>query len=649
MGGKKENKALKRLLSLALAFALVFTLTPLAGGLVADTAYADTTYTDGITVKLSKVSCDTMNDEVVLMVEITDLEGDGISGIDFRVNFPDAFELTEIENMNYFGEGKGEYPDAVSTNANERTYAYTSSIQGPNTNETNFYLGFYSMNTAEGKDVCKTAGDVAKLTFKVQKGRTLAAGKQEFSLSKIKAYRVVVKDGLPTSAYPTVVGIDASGNTTADGTAGYSYVSIGSSDATTSGSTLTVKNCTDGTAIIKTDALATAITSVSDSNKAVTLDLSSVNKEGEKADTSASNATVTATTLQMSKTSAGEIAKKNNDATMTLKTSGASLNLNNTALDSIAARTGGEKLVIEVKQENKIKISTDTSAAGATGVVYDVTAKLVSAEPDGSKTAVENVDITHFGGGVVTVTLDIPSDLQNETDKLKCYYINESKDNKKTYSEVDGTVSDDKTKYSFTTNHFSKYVLATSENMDKYVTAIDAKPACTISGTVTSYGEAGDVTLTLSKGTKVIDSQKANAAVKKGTTGNEYYTNDYTLNLANSDDSALEAGDYTLEISKAGHATLTKTIEITEANKTSSIKVEDASIYLYGDVTNDGKITADDAQQVQRYAARLSNNINTAYKIKLANANGNGKLTAADAQEIQRKAAGLSSTIDTLK
>ena len=620
MGGKKQNKALKRLLSLALTLALVFTLTPLAGGLVTETAYADSG-SEAVTVELEKVSCDTMNDIVVLMVKVTKNSAtDGISGLDFRVNFPDKFELAEIENMNYFGEGEGKYSDATDGDV---TYNYTSSIQGQDKTKTNFYLGYYSMN--KEADVSKKTGAVAKLTFKVENGKTLEAGTQTFRLSSIKAYTVKIEKetNLPTSSTPST-------NSTSE----YSYVSIGSSTATTSTSTVTVGADTTGKAVLKTDALAGAVSS---ENKTVTLDLSNVKTTGTKSDTSASDATVTATTLEMSKTSAGEIAAKNNDATMALKTSGASLEFDNTTLDSIADRTGGEKLVIEVKQEDKIKTGDNTSA---TGVIYDVAAKLVSAEPNATETEV--TDITQFGGGEVTVTLDVPEAYRNKTfaKTLKCYYINESS-SPITYSEVkDGKVSADKTKYSFTTTHFSKYALATAEYLDKYVSAINAKPACTISGTVVSYGKAGTVTVTLKQGDTVKGSAIVSESGKDGT-----FTNTFVLTPTEE----LAKGKYTLEISKAGHATLTQEIEITDDDKTSSMTAKAASIYLYGDVDLNGVVTAADAQQVQRYAAKLTNNIDTAYKIKLADANGNKKLTAADAQEIQRKAAGLTSTIDNLK
>ena len=159
----------------------------------------------------------------------------------------------------------------------------------------------------------------------------------------------------------------------------------------------------------------------------------------------------------------------------------------------------------------------------------------------------------------------------------------------------------------------------------------------TVSGTIKSYGSASEaVTVTLLQGTSVIGSPQ----VLTGASGSVPYSQNYSF-------PAVPAGDYTLKVEKKGHAPWTE--EITVA--TTAI-VKDVTVYLWGDVNRDGKVTAADAQEIQRNAAGLSSvfdtDPNSAYCTLRADVNRDGVITAADAQEIQRKAAGLSSTISTL-
>ena len=159
----------------------------------------------------------------------------------------------------------------------------------------------------------------------------------------------------------------------------------------------------------------------------------------------------------------------------------------------------------------------------------------------------------------------------------------------------------------------------------------------TVSGTIKSYGSASEaVTVTLLQGTSVIGSPQ----VLTGASGSVPYSQNYSF-------PAVPAGDYTLKVEKKGHAPWTE--EITVA--TTAI-AKDVTVYLWGDVNRDGKVTAADAQEIQRKAAGLSSvfdtDPNSAYCTLRADVNRDGAITAADAQEIQRKAAGLSSTISTL-
>lgn len=152
----------------------------------------------------------------------------------------------------------------------------------------------------------------------------------------------------------------------------------------------------------------------------------------------------------------------------------------------------------------------------------------------------------------------------------------------------------------------------------------------TVSGTVKSYGgetEKVTVTLTPENGTPMTTVVTGNSAAYK-------FEN-------------VSAGTYTLKVEKKGHAPWTEEIAVGSA-----AIAKDVTVYLWGDVNRDGKVTAADAQEIQRNAAKLSSAYDTepnkSYWILRADVNRDGKVTAADAQEIQRNAAKLSSAIDSL-
>ena len=154
-----------------------------------------------------------------------------------------------------------------------------------------------------------------------------------------------------------------------------------------------------------------------------------------------------------------------------------------------------------------------------------------------------------------------------------------------------------------------------------------------VSGTVTSYGDTSEnVTVTLTK------QGETTPAFTDTLTGNSV---DYSFET-------VPAGEYTLKVEKKGHAPWTESITV----GTDNITGKNVTVYLWGDVNRDGKVTAADAQEIQRNAAKLSSAYDTepnkCYWILRADVNRDGKVTAADAQEIQRNAAKLSSAIDSL-
>ena len=154
----------------------------------------------------------------------------------------------------------------------------------------------------------------------------------------------------------------------------------------------------------------------------------------------------------------------------------------------------------------------------------------------------------------------------------------------------------------------------------------DPNASAAVSGTITSYGDTGEnVTVTLTK---------------QDETTTAPYSQNYSF-------ATVPAGTYTLKVEKKGHAPWTEEITVATDNIG-----KDVTVYLWGDVNRDGKVTAADAQEIQRNAAKLSSAYDTepnkSYWILRADVNRDGKVTAADAQEIQRNAAKLSSAIDSL-
>lgn len=145
---------------------------------------------------------------------------------------------------------------------------------------------------------------------------------------------------------------------------------------------------------------------------------------------------------------------------------------------------------------------------------------------------------------------------------------------------------------------------------------IQEEPAgVTVSGTVTSYGDAAEkVTVTLLQG-------ETSVGTWSGTTGPYILSN-------------VAPGTYTLRVEKKGHATFTKEITVTDSNVT-----ENVAIYQLGDVNMSGDVTVLDANQIRKYC--VGGRTFNEYQLLLADVNGSGDVTVLDANQVRQRLVGI--------
>ena len=134
-----------------------------------------------------------------------------------------------------------------------------------------------------------------------------------------------------------------------------------------------------------------------------------------------------------------------------------------------------------------------------------------------------------------------------------------------------------------------------------------------LSGTVTTQGQAGDVTLTL---TRQGETQGAYEVTLSGQTG----TTEYTI-------PQVEAGSYTLTVSKENHAARDYALTVGE-----DPVEQDVELWLLGDVNGDGKVSTLDAALINSYV-RSARELED-YPLACADVNGDGRVTTLDAAKI---------------
>ena len=136
----------------------------------------------------------------------------------------------------------------------------------------------------------------------------------------------------------------------------------------------------------------------------------------------------------------------------------------------------------------------------------------------------------------------------------------------------------------------------------------------TVSGTVTSYGDTGEnVTVQLIEAGLT---EPAYEAIVSGSSAA------YSFPI-------VPAGEYTLKVMKKGHAPWTESITVE-----STAVTKDVTVYLYGDVNRNGKVTVLDVSWILQYL--VEEKTFDEYQLLLADVNKSGNISVLDASWIRQ-------------
>ncbi len=594
---RKHCQPAKLILTAVLAIALVLSPSLLTPGLEissAGVAYADVLEAN---VELRAVKVDELNDKLVLEAYLSSTSACGLSGIDFRLSWPETFKLTKVEDKGLLGEGdKG-----TSFSSKELT-------------DNPYYIAFGNMDESAG-GVSNNIGAIAYFTFEPT-DTSLTSCNYDFSLQDVHAVALSTADeGIKTQSV------------TINGTQTYTYEAK-AGDGTVSGNDgkITVSADESGTPQVKTSTITSAINSAGTSSS-ITLDAS------------------TSASLALGKTGAEAIAKA--DKNMTVKTNAGELTFDNAAAASIGSNDGGEKLVITTSKQD-----ADVGNSGSTNAMkFSVTAKLVDSSDGEADT---ETPVTSFGGGEVTVALDLPDSLKSETN-LICWNYTDTN-----YTVVNGDKSSDGNQYVFTTNHFSDYIIGTETTLNAFKDAKNLSEGVTVSGTVTSWNIRNDIIVKLFGGTETDSNirtamRNANytAALGSEATVGEPTKADSSSQYASTlSFEGIANGDYKLAIYKPGKYVV-KVAPFTVSG--SAVNLGELKLWLYGDVNYNGVVDDSDATQIVRHAALKASIFDSGddatkqERLLCADVNDSQYVDDSDATQIVRYAALKTSIFDTLK
>jgi len=191
----------------------------------------------------------------------------------------------------------------------------------------------------------------------------------------------------------------------------------------------------------------------------------------------------------------------------------------------------------------------------------------------------------------VMITMKLPDNIREDEEIAVYHYHGESGSLMEKISVLLGG----NRMISFTTGSFSTFVIANVDNS-----------GVTVSGMVTSYGDAADATTVA-----LVD---ANGNVVAETTADAETGSYQMTNVA--------VGDYTLAVSKENHVTREYALSVTEDT------VQDVKICLIGDVSGDGKLNALDQKKLYNHIAKKTPL--TEYDFAVGDVNEDGKINALD-------------------
>ena len=170
-----------------------------------------------------------------------------------------------------------------------------------------------------------------------------------------------------------------------------------------------------------------------------------------------------------------------------------------------------------------------------------------------------------------------------------------------------GAVVIDGTAYTASDSYFNTVTLTN--------VTLPVKPkGVSVSGTVTSYGsDSDDVTVQL---IEAGHTEPAYEAIVSGSSAA------YSFPI-------VPAGEYTLKVMKKGHAPWTESITVE-----STAVTKDVTVYLYGDVNRNGKVTVLDVSWILQYL--VEEKTFDEYQLLLADVNKSGNISVLDASWIRQ-------------
>lgn len=534
---ERKNAGRKKTFVLLLAFTLILTSAVLPGNenLLKNAVYAATSGQITLEASLTTLN-DRTSDKVALTIGVKENATEGMSGLQFQLQYPKEFTLIETQEGDFFKGGVSFYGE---TDANP------------------LFCGFGSHGSDENREESTDKPSGKLVTFIFEANTALTRG-QEYAFKILDEKRAAFlltscSAGTPETVYFNVVNAD---------TSIYSTNGNGGEITTEEGTTkIKAEANAQGTAVVKQQLIAETLASGGDA----IIDLTS--------------GTAAKAEVEISKTAADLVAGKGKS--LIVQTNGGLLNFNTAAMASINKNAEGENLLISVIKEDSIAIGEATMDA----VNFNVTAKLVN------NTGEFIADVTNFGGGEVEVALNLPSSLRGKA--VKCWNYTDTN-----YTPVEGTVKNNQ--FVFKTKHFSKYIVAEKTTLDAFKVAKNLSEGVTVSGTVTSWNNVNDTVIRIYSATMQTNDIKKDIKSESPNLGKAISLDSaITTNAKRFDQkysvTGVANGEYVIAVYKPKHA-----VYITSNLSITGNTVQNIELYLLGDVNKSGSVNATDAMLTLR-------------------------------------------------